>query len=78
MRVFCPQCHHTVPTHVESRPVTHTVRGEAITVTARVRVCVRCDAPVFDRDLDADALHQAHVAYCNQHCIPLPPCWADS
>jgi YgiT-type zinc finger domain-containing protein len=47
----CPACDATA-TRVEERDQTFTVKGEAITVFAPVRLCAECGKTLFDAEFD--------------------------
>lgn len=62
----CKDCSH-IHTMIIDKQETYNVKGEDITITARVKKCEICNAELFDMDLDAENLRTAYREYKNNH-----------
>ena len=52
-----------------SKEETYTVKGETITIIARVKVCRTCKEELFDMRLDSENLKKAYDIYRKRHNI---------
>lgn len=69
---FCPECEVFGPYHIEHRMEMLQVRGESITVPARVAVCRNCRQDIGDENLDDETLQRAYDVYRERHGILTP------
>ncbi|MDZ4179161.1 MAG: DUF4065 domain-containing protein [Coriobacteriia bacterium] len=69
---FCGECMRDTPTHVASRNETYRVKGEAVTIPARVRVCDVCGTDMLDIELDNQTLADAYAVYRSRHHLLQP------
>ena len=73
-KYVCDNCNEIEDTNtrVEDRQETHEVKGEPITILAKVRVCKTCDKDIFDEALDDQTLQAAYDIYRRKHKIISP------
>lgn len=73
-KYVCDNCNaiDATNTRVEERMETYNVKGESITIPARVRVCNTCGKDVFDEALDDQTLQSAYDVYRRNHKIISP------
>ena len=70
--MYCPNCNSEVLTEVKTVSETYPVKGEEITVTAKVRCCKNCGQDIWDEELDGQNLLDAlqyianGMGYCSQ------------
>lgn len=69
MRGYCPNCNETKELAMIDKEETYPVRGEDITIDARVAVCETCGAEVFVREIDFENLEKAYRIYRDRHGI---------
>ncbi|KAF0250294.1 MAG: putative Xre family transcriptional regulator [bacterium] len=71
---ICDKCDqiNANKTKVENRLETYPVRGEDTTINAQVRVCLKCNEPVYDEVLDSQNLEIAYDIYRRKHHIITP------
>lgn len=62
------ECKHEKTVIIEKEE-TYPVKGESITVTANVRVCVDCGQEIFDYDLDNENIKRAFREYKRCHSL---------
>ena len=62
----CRDCSH-ISTVTIDKQETYNVKGEDITITARVKKCEICNAELFDVDLDTENLKEAYREYKKNH-----------
>lgn len=62
----CKDCSH-VCTVVIDKQETYNVKGEDITITAKVKKCEICNAELFDMNLDTENLKAAYRKYKENH-----------
>lgn len=72
MMGHCPTCDTTQELRVITKNETYPVKGEDITIEARVAVCGTCGTEVFVRELDFDNLERAYRIYREKHNIVSP------
>lgn len=60
--MYCPNCNSEVLTEVKTVSETYPVKGEEITVTAKVRCCKNCGQGIWDEELDGQNLLE-HLQY---------------
>lgn len=65
--VYCPQCDLDCHSQVKEMTEVYSVRGEDISVNATVRICDKCNNPVFDEVLDSQIIEQAYEIYRGKH-----------
>lgn len=70
--MYCPKCQTEVPTTVKDMVESYPVKGESVTVTARVRVCQVCGEELWDDILDSQNLRRAYAAYRETHGLLQP------
>lgn len=70
--MYCPNCNSEVLTEVKTVSETYPVRGEDITITARVRCCNSCGQDIWDEELDGQNLLDAFVIYRQRHGLLQP------
>ena len=70
--MYCPKCEADVETTVREVFETYPVKGENITVKARVRFCAVCGEDIWDEELDARNLLNAYAEYRNKHGLLQP------
>ena len=70
--MYCPKCATNVETTVREVAETYPVKGEEITIKARVRFCNRCDEDIWDDELDAQNLLDAYIEYRKRHDLLQP------
>lgn len=73
-KYICDTCYliEESKTRIVERPETYEVKGEPITVLARVRVCGACNQEVSDETLDDATLQAAYDVYRRKHKIIFP------
>jgi putative zinc finger/helix-turn-helix YgiT family protein len=73
-KYVCDNCNviEAANTRVEERTETYNVKGESITVPAKVRVCKTCGKDIFDESLDDLTLQAAYDVYRRKHKIISP------
>lgn len=62
----CNDCSH-IRTVIIEKQETYNVKGEDITVTAKVKKCEICNAELFDMNLDTENLKAAYREYKKNH-----------
>lgn len=70
--MYCPNCNSEVLTEVKSVSETYPVKGEEITVTAKVRCCNNCGQDLWDEELDGQNLLDAFAIYRQRHGLLQP------
>lgn len=70
--MYCPRCETDVETTVREVFETYPVKGENITVKARVRFCAVCGEDIWDEELDAQNLLNAYTEYRKRHLLLQP------
>ena len=70
--MYCPNCDSEVESSVHTIAETYPVKGENITVDARVRFCNCCGNDLWDEDLDAQNLLDAYAIYRRKHGLLQP------
>ena len=65
--MYCPKCESDVETTVKEVLETYPVKGENITIKARVRFCSICGEDIWDETLDAENLLNAYAEYLQEH-----------
>ncbi|HET6385077.1 MAG TPA: type II toxin-antitoxin system MqsA family antitoxin [Armatimonadota bacterium] len=72
--LFCPNCGPVdiENTHFVNQEETLTVRGEAITHIAPVRICDTCGESIYDEELDAPSLDEVYAIYRRRHNLIAP------
>ena len=70
----CSNCGNIQDANTDISTVTESypVKGEPTSITATVRVCVGCNEPVYDRELDVANLSRAFDIYRSKHGIRSP------
>lgn len=71
MRGYCPNCNETKELAIMNKKETYPVRGEDVTIDARVAVCETCGTEVFVREIDFENLEKAYRIYRDRHGIVL-------
>lgn len=69
---YCEKCDKRVPSGIEEREETLHVRGDAITVISKVRVCKVCGGICYDEELDSKTLANAFDIYRKKNNIISP------
>lgn len=62
----CKDCSH-VRTVIIDKQETYNVKGEDITITAKIKKCEICNAELFDINLDTENLKAAYRKYKENH-----------
>ena len=70
--MYCPNCNSEVLTEVKTVSETYPVKGEEITVTAKVRCCKNCGQSIWDEELDGQNLLDAFAIYRQRHGLLQP------
>lgn len=70
--MFCPKCEADVETTVREIDETYTVKGEDITIKAKVRFCATCGEDIWDEELDSQNLLRAYTEYRARHGLLQP------
>ena len=70
--MYCPKCESDVETTVKEVLETYPVKGENITIKARVRFCSICGEDIWDETLDAENLLNAYAEYRRNHGLLQP------
>lgn len=70
--MYCPKCATDVETTVRETTETYPVKGEEITIQARVRFCSICGEDIWDDELDAQNLLDAYAEYRRRHGLLQP------
>ncbi len=70
--MYCPKCETEVESTVREVVETYPVRGEEITIKARVRFCAVCGEDIWDDKLDSENLLRAYAAYRAGHNLLQP------
>ena len=70
--MYCPNCNSEVLTEVKTGSETYPVKGEEITVTAKVRCCKNCGQDIWDEELDGQNLLDAFAIYRQRHGLLQP------
>ena len=70
--MYCPNCNSEVLTEVKTVSETYPVKGEEITVTAKVRCCKNCGQDIWDEELDGQNLLDAFAIYRQRHGLLQP------
>lgn len=64
---YCSSCDKEQNTEVRTIEEAYSVRGENIKILADVRVCIQCNSPVFDEELDTNNIEKAYSIYRSKH-----------
>ena len=74
VKYVCDNCDEIdeTKTRVEERRETYDVKGEPVTVLAKVRVCQQCKEGIFDETLDDQNVQAAYDIYRRTHKIISP------
>lgn len=70
--MYCPKCEAEVESTIRDVLETYPVKGEKITVNARVRFCKCCGTDVWDEELDEKNLLDAFEKYRKKHNLLQP------
>lgn len=70
--MYCPNCNSEVLTEIKTVSETYPVKGEEITVTAKVRRCKNCGQDIWDEELDGRNLLDAFAIYRQRHGLLQP------
>lgn len=70
--MYCPKCEADVESIVREVMETYPVKGEDITVKARVRFCAVCGEDIWDEKMDAQNLLDAYAEYRKKHGLLQP------
>ncbi len=70
--MFCPYCNAEHEGTIRVQQETYPVKGENVTITARVRVCNACGNELWDDQLDSKNLKAAFAIYRNRHGLLHP------
>lgn len=70
--MYCPNCNSEVLTEIKTVSETYPVKGEEITVTAKVRCCKNCGQDIWDEELDGQNLLDAFAIYRQRHGLLQP------
>ncbi|NLH12987.1 MAG: YgiT-type zinc finger protein [Firmicutes bacterium] len=66
-RRYCDVCRRETEVVVTERKETYPVKGEPITIDAKVKVCSQCGTDLFDEDLDSINLDVAFEIFRRKH-----------
>lgn len=69
MRGYCPTCNSTEELAIINKKETYPVKGEKITIDARVAVCKACGTEVFVGEIEFENLENAYRIYRDRHGI---------
>lgn len=69
MKEYCQNCKLENKTTIREMEETYSVRGESINILAMVRVCSKCNKPIFDEELDSQNIERAFDKYRINHDI---------
>lgn len=61
--VYCADCEKKVKAGIIQKEETYPVKGEKITIPARVLVCSECKNDLFDEELDTANISAAYNEY---------------
>lgn len=70
--MYCPKCDTDVRSTVREVLETYPVKGEDITIKARVRFCDICGEDIWDDELDSKNLLAAYAKYRKKHGLLQP------
>lgn len=70
--MYCPYCDSEVESTVRVISETYPVKGEDITIAAKVRFCNCCGKDLWDEELDAQNLLDAFAEYRKKHKLMQP------
>lgn len=70
--MYCPNCDSEVRSVIEVTSEIYPVKGEDITIDARVRFCAHCHTDIWDDELDAQNLLDAYAVYRKKHGLLSP------
>lgn len=70
--MYCPKCEIDVNSTIKEITETYFVKGEEITIKARVRFCEDCGEDIWDDELDAENLLTAYAEYRQKHALLQP------
>ena len=70
--MYCPNCATEVNTIVREVTENYPVKGEDISVNARVRFCTCCGIDLWDDELDGQNLLDAYAQYRQKHNLMNP------
>lgn len=70
--MYCPNCNSEVESIVRTVSETYPVKGENITIEARVRFCKCCNEDIWDDELDEQNLINAFAEYRKKHHLLQP------
>ncbi len=70
--MYCPKCETEVKSTEREVVETYPVKGEEITIKARVRFCDVCGEDIWDDKLDSENLLRAYAAYRAGHGLLQP------
>ena len=70
--MYCPNCATEVNTIVREVTENYPVKGEDISVNARVRFCACCGVELWDDELDGQNLLEAYAMYRQKHNLMQP------
>lgn len=66
-RSYCDICRRETEVEVTERKETYPVKGEPITIDAKVKVCSLCGTDLFDENLDSSNLNTAFEIFRRKH-----------
>ncbi|MTI95924.1 MAG: DUF4065 domain-containing protein [Firmicutes bacterium] len=69
---YCPECDQDSDTRVEEQQEVYAVRGENIDLETAVRICNRCNTPIFDEELDELTIQKVYDKYRKRHKLLSP------
>jgi len=70
--MYCPKCETEVRSTVREVSETYPVKGEDITINARVRSCDVCGEDIWDDEIDSENLLTAYAEYRRRHGLLQP------
>lgn len=72
MKTYCDYCRKEVEFREELRKETYTVKGEEVTIDARVCSCPECGEELWVSEVDGENLNKAYNMYRKRHGLLLP------
>jgi len=75
-KYYCFHCDKRVDCHIEEREITLTVKGDAITVTAKRAFCDECGNECYNEELEDILFEAVYKKYRDRHNITTP--WGDA
>jgi len=72
MQIYCPACKEVRDFKIKLKSETYPVRGEDITIEAKVSFCIDCGRELFNKEIDTENLNLAYSIYRKKHNLLFP------